>query len=84
MNRSGKVWEETHTRDLFWIEKRERGYFSSGAITCADAVRIFKGQRRPPVTCYEVKDIRSFEPVSRAVIELLAKALNRPGEGWSD
>jgi hypothetical protein len=74
--RHGKVWEERHTRDWFWIEKKTDRYFSSGAITCADAVRIIKGRRCPPPTCYEVKDIERFEPVSKGVIRLLAKTLD--------
>ena len=73
-NRNGKVWEERQTRDWVWIEKTSKGYFCSGALTCSDAVRITAGKKRPPLTCFEVRDIRCFEPVSSGVIKLLAKA----------
>jgi hypothetical protein len=81
-NRNGKVWEERQTRDWFWIEKRTNRYFSSGVITCGDAVRIIKGRRCPPLTCHEVKDIGRFEPVSLGVIKLLAKVLDIRREDW--
>lgn len=75
-NKSGKVWEERQTRDWFWIEKRAAGYFSSGAITCVDAVQIIRGRRSPPLTCYEVRDMGCFEPVSKGIIKAIAKALD--------
>jgi hypothetical protein len=75
-SRNGKVWEERQTRDWFWIEKRAKGYFSSGAITCDDAVQITRGRKRPPITYCQVRDIGGFEPVSSGVIKLLAKALD--------
>lgn len=75
-NRRGGVWEETKTRNWFWIEKRENRYFSSGCITCLDAVRILKGQQPVPQTCREVEDISCFIPVSKEIIEMLTRAVN--------
>ena len=75
-NRRGGVWEERQTRNWFWIEKRENRYFSSGCITCVDAVRILKGQQPIPRTCCEVEDIAGFVPVSKEVIKMLTRAVD--------
>ena len=83
-SRNGKVWEERQTRDWFWIEKRAKGYFSSSVITCGDAVRITRGRKHPPLTCYQVRDIGCFEPVSLGIIKLRAKALDGPKENRLD
>lgn len=75
--RKGGLWEEKRTRDWFWIEKREDKYFSSGWLTCVDAIRILQGRQPVPPTCREVEDITNFVPVSKEVIKLLARALER-------
>jgi hypothetical protein len=75
-NRNGQVWEERQTRDWFWVEKKATGYFSSEMITCEDAVQITRGRRRPPLACFEVRDIGCFEPVSSGVIKVLARVLD--------
>ncbi len=80
MRNGGGLWEDRLTRDWFWIEKKREKYFSSNWISCIDAVRILKGQRPAPRTCLEVEDIDCFEPVSRGVIELLTKAVDRMQE----
>ncbi len=79
-NRNGGVWEETQTRDWFWIEKRPTGYISSDWITCADAVRIIRGQTPKPQTCRQVNDIACFEPVPERVIELLTETMDKLDE----
>jgi hypothetical protein len=81
MRNSGGLWEDRQTRDWFWIEKRGNGYFSSGWISCVEAVRILKGRRPIPQSHREVKDIGCFDPVPEGVIELLARAVDRLWEG---
>ncbi len=72
---SGGFWSERQTRDWFYIKKRGNRYFSSGWITCVDAVQILKGKQPTPRTCLEVKDMSVFEPVPEGVIRLLTKAM---------
>jgi len=76
-NRKGELWEEIRTMDWFWIEKRENRYFSSCWLTCVDAIRILQGRQPVPRTCREVEDIACFVPVSKEVIKLLARALEK-------
>jgi hypothetical protein len=75
--RNGGVWQERQTRDWFWIEKKPAGYFSSNWITCAEAVRIIRGQKPKPQTCHEVHDLACFEPVPAGVIKLLTKTMDK-------
>jgi hypothetical protein len=73
----GEVWREKNTGDWVWVERKGGKYYSSGWITCADAVRVIQGQKTAPPTNREVEDVEHFEPVSVQIINLLKQAIQR-------